>query len=87
MRHQELFQIRAHPLSKLDGPGEAALTEHVHLGDYAFQLHDLLEKGELALLRAVVNQLNKEDGVAKAEAWSRMRALAKQLKVSHPLWT
>jgi hypothetical protein len=63
-----------------------ALTEHVHLGDYAFHLHHLLEEGELALLCAVVDQLNNENGVDKPETWKRMRAIAKQLKVSRPLW-
>jgi len=46
----------------------------------------LLEEAPVSLLASVVEELHTERGIERSQVWTRMRALARQLKSSRALW-
>ena len=46
----------------------------------------LLEDASVELLAAVVEQLHESSGVERAEVWSKMRSIARQLDVRRDIW-
>ncbi len=50
------------------------------------RVYVLLDEAPVSLLASVVEQLHREEGVERAQAWKRMRELAHQLKSSREIW-
>lgn len=59
--------------------GEAPAAVHPHIAT-------LLDEATPALLAAVVEQLNEEEGVPRAEVWLHMRELARGYQSARGLW-
>jgi transcriptional regulator with XRE-family HTH domain len=49
-------------------------------------VYTLLEEAPVSLLASVVEELHAERGIERSQVWTRMRALARQLKSSRALW-
>lgn len=57
------------------------------VGDrYAPHLHALLDDAPVSLLAALVEQMHKENGQARALVWKRYRSLAQRVKSLRNLW-
>lgn len=50
------------------------------------QVNTLLEEASVSLLANVVEQLNEESGIERAQIWSRMRDLSRQMKGTRDIW-
>jgi transcriptional regulator with XRE-family HTH domain len=63
-----------------------ALTGSAVPKGFTPHVHALLDEAPVALLASVADQLHEEAGIEPAQAWKRMRELAKALKSRRPLW-
>lgn len=63
-----------------------ALTTGALLPEWRPHVVALLDKAPVSLLAAVVEQLHREQGVARAQVWRRMRESAQTLKSSREIW-
>ncbi|QWP78510.1 helix-turn-helix transcriptional regulator [Lysobacter sp. K5869] len=63
-----------------------ALTTGEVADRYAPHLHALLDDAPVSLLAALAEQLQEEDGQARAQVWKRYRRLAQQVKSLRNLW-
>lgn len=50
------------------------------------QVYALLDEAPVVLLASVVEQLHREDGVERAQVWTRMRELAHRFKSRREIW-
>ena len=62
------------------------LTSGTPAPEFLPHVYALLDEAPVSMLASVVEQLNLEEGVERAQVWKRMRELAQRLKSSREIW-